>query len=87
MSGHMHLVAQDVLESHFITIVIHVRLSLSSPLSSSTSTSPSPSSPFSSAMQNLRTSANKVSNDAYDVHTSLTVRAFSGKARVERLRW
>ena len=64
-----------------------MRLSLSSPLSLSTSICPSPSSPTSSfslhleqhteldnliTMQNLRTSANKGSNDAYDVHTSLT---------------
>ena len=77
----------SVLESHIIRIVIHVRLSLSSPFSPSTSICPSPSSPFSSlsctsscpteldnliAMQNLRTSANKGSNDAYDVSVSLT---------------
>ena len=67
-------------------IHVHVRLSLSSPLSSSTSICPSPSSPFSSlmhfeqyteldnliAMQNLHTSANNWSNDAYDVSVSLT---------------
>ena len=65
-------------------------LSLSSPLSSSTSICPSPSSPFFFpllhfelhteldnliAMQNLHNSANKGSDDAYDVHTSLTLEA------------
>ena len=46
MSGHMHLVAQ-VWVSSLVTRV-HVRLSLSSPVSSSTSICASPSSPFSS---------------------------------------
>ena len=82
----MHLMAQGVLESHFICTIIHVRFSLTSPSSLSTSTCPSPSSPFSSlsctsssteldnliAIQNLRISANKGSNDSYDVHSSLT---------------
>ena len=64
-----------------------MRFSLSSTFSSSTSTCPSLYSSFPSttctfelpteldnliAMQNLRYSANKVSDDAYDVHTSLT---------------
>ena len=85
--SHMHLMAQDLSLVINISIVIHVNLSLSSPLSSSASICPSPSSPFSFnllhfelhteldnliTMQNLRTSANKESNDAYDVHTSLT---------------
>ena len=64
-----------------------MRLSLSSTFSSSTSTCPSPVFFFSFhllhseltlssdnliAMQNLRNSANKGSDDAHDVHTSLT---------------
>ena len=47
-SCHMHLMAQGVLESHTIRIVIHVRLSLISTSSPSTSICPSPSSPTSS---------------------------------------
>ena len=38
MMCHMHLMAQGVLESHFIRIVIHVRFSLTSPSSLPTST-------------------------------------------------
>ena len=87
MSGHMHLLAQVWVSS--LVIHVHVRLSLSSPLSSSTSTCPFPVFFFSFhllhfelhtelhnliAMQNLRNSANKVSDYAYDVHTSLTKR-------------
>ena len=68
-------------------IHVHVRLSLSSPLSSSTSTCPSPSSPFFFpflhfelhteldnliVMESLCYSANKGSDDAYDVSTFLT---------------
>ena len=86
-------------ESPSLVIHVHVRLSLSSSLSLSTSICPSPSSPSSSfsctssrhteldnlvAMQNLRTSANNVSNDAYDVHTSLTSIG-TGEVHVSRL--
>ena len=35
-------------------------------------------------MKNLRTSANKGSNDAYDVHTSLTEKATAVAAKKER---
>ena len=87
MSCHMHLMAQGVLESHLIRIVIHVRFSLTSPSSLSTSTWPSPS--FSTSPSSCTRAAHwarqpdhhatqpahlreKGSNDAYDVHTSLT---------------
>ena len=77
----MHLMAQGVLESHPIRIVIHVRFSLTSPASLSTSTDLHRPLHFSFLMHpeqhteldnlitvqhNLRTSA-KGSNDAYDV--------------------
>ena len=85
MLCHMHFVAQDVLESHFIPIVIHVRLSLIHSLTLYFDLSFTILSLFFPlmhfeqhteldnliAMQNLR-SANKRSNDAYDVSTSLT---------------
>ena len=84
---HMHLMAQDVLESSVHPIFMHERLSLTSPSSLSTSTCPSPSSfhfsvlmhpephtdfnYLNSMQHNLRNSA-KGSNDAYDVTVSLT---------------
>ena len=83
MLGHMHLVAQ-VLSP---VIHVHVRLSLSSPLSLSASIGPSPSSPSSSlsctpsstlsstTWSPCKTCApprTKRSNDACDVHTSRT---------------
>ena len=74
MMCHMHLMVQGVLESHPIRIVIRV-CSLWFHLTPFL-LRPDLHRPFPlllpHAPDNLRTSANKGSNDAYDVHTSLT---------------
>ena len=89
MLGHMHLVGSSSESRHVIHV--HVRLSLSSHLSLSTSICPSPSLSLFFllmlfeqhteldnliAMQNLRTSANKGSNDAYHSFRSIFFTSF-----------
>ena len=74
MSCHMHLMAQGALESHLIHVHSHTDLSFTVLFHFSFLLHLEQHTELDNliTMQNLRISANKGSNDAYDVHTSLT---------------